>query len=644
MTWDTILTEEQKFVTSYTGSHARLLAGPGTGKTRCLAQRIVYLIQEKGVKAEDILALTFTRKAATELRRRTAKSLGEGEPLPNIATLHSYALSVLLKAKNGNNLPRPLRIADDFEENKIIKEDLKRVLGQQKIREISKKFDDMSSDWSKLGGIDEERITDPKFLSAWRQHRDIFSYVLRSELVYQLNLAFEEGQITPERFSYIMVDEYQDLNACDLSVIKHLSKQGGELYVSGDDDQSIYGFRNADPKGIRFFHQEFDGCKYLVLHECMRSSREILNLANHVADLDLNRIKKNLSSSIISPPEGVKILRFADNDKEAEGVAQICHHLLEKTDLQPKDILILFRSNRYKRFSKPIIDCIKNKGIPISDDPDIMDIFNCPADLPVSEQKEGRIYLSYLKLFQSPIDNLAWRTLFELESNNIGEVTLNSVYDYCQKNDVTFTDTIINISEKGLEVTKNDSSIALAYKNINKILVELANLAILPIEDFITQSLRLIVEHENIRDRIFYVLDSVSNFRDNKTLDTLLRNLAIRDERIEQDSQEDQIRIMTMHQAKGLDALAVIVVAAEQEYLPGYDKGEMRDDARRLLYVSLTRAKYYLFVTHCKVRKGSQGWTGESLGSNTRHLTPFLSGGPIRSEDGAAFIRTFSSW
>jgi DNA helicase-2/ATP-dependent DNA helicase PcrA len=643
MAWDKDLTDEQKIATSYTGSPARLLAGPGTGKTRCLTQRIVYLIQERNIPANEILVLTFTRKAASELRNRTSMILGEGEILPHIATLHSYALSVLIKSKNENNLPKLLRVADDFEEKRIINKDLKRILGYTKSKMVSRKFNDLSSDWSKSGSDDAVRLTDPKFLSAWRQNRDIYSYALRSELVYQLNLCFEESRIIPEKFSHIMVDEYQDLNACDLSVIGYLSKQGAELYVAGDDDQSIYGFRNADPEGIRSFPKEFDGCKELVLTECKRSSHEILRLANHVADLDLKRIKKNSFSGISSPPNGVKILWFDDNKDEAEAIAQICQYLKNNEHLLPKDILILFRSNRNKCFSKPIIESVKKIGIPIADDPDIMDIFNCPADLPACKRSEGRIYLSYLKLFLSPTDNLAWRTLFELEGNNIGEVTLNSVYDYCQDKDVTFFDTIMKINAKEICVTKKDVAIGFAYGKICNKLEKLTDLATLPLEDFIIQSLNVIVQQEEIRNSIFSVLASVCNFSENKSLEALLRNLALRDEKIEQDSQEDQVRIMTMHQAKGLDALAVIVVAAEGEYLPGYDKGEMRDDARRLLYVSLTRAKYYLFVTHCIVRKGSQGWTGESQGSHTRHLTPFLSGGPIRSEDGASFIRTFFS-
>ena len=254
MSWETNLIDEQKRAASHVGTHARLLAGPGTGKTLVLTRRIVYLIEEKGVNPEQILALTFTRAAAFELKQRVAKELGD-DRMPKISTLHSFALRQLLRNSSRiTSLPQPLRIADDWEERHIILEDLKRILNLENIGEAKEFFSQLSADWESL--IEEENLTpDPRFIGAWREHRKIFRYTLRSELVYQLKRSLEQiSDFDLEHpILHLLVDEYQDLNKCDLAVIKAISNRGVEVFVAGDDDQSIYFFRKAHPDGIRIY-------------------------------------------------------------------------------------------------------------------------------------------------------------------------------------------------------------------------------------------------------------------------------------------------------------------------------------------------------------------------------------------------------
>ena len=261
MQWDEGLLPEQKNAASHCGCHARLLAGPGTGKTRTLTHHIAYLVSEKKVPPKNIVALTFTRAAAAELRTRTSDLLKDikGKP-PRVCTLHSFALRQLLRNSDridSISIPRPLRISDDWEERFIIFEDLKDMLNCN-IQSVEKKFNQLSADWQTLN-IDQsgwaDTFPDPVFLGIWRQHRQVFGYTMISELVYQLKRALEQipDFSLESNYSHLLIDEYQDLNRCDLAVVSAIRGKGVELYAAGDDDQSIYGFRYAHPQGIRRF-------------------------------------------------------------------------------------------------------------------------------------------------------------------------------------------------------------------------------------------------------------------------------------------------------------------------------------------------------------------------------------------------------
>lgn len=233
MAWDDDLLPEQKKAAAHMGSHARLLAGPGTGKTLTIARHICFLVSEKNVPAENILAVTFTRAAARELRKRVENELGEGKS-PRISTLHSFALRQLLRnASRITDLPQPLRIADDWEERNIILEDLKTLLNLGHIREAADLLNDLSADWQSLTADEadwERRFPNPQFLGAWREHRGIYGYTLRSELVYQLKKALEQrGDFELEGpLEHLIVDEYQDLNRCDLAVVREISSRNVE--------------------------------------------------------------------------------------------------------------------------------------------------------------------------------------------------------------------------------------------------------------------------------------------------------------------------------------------------------------------------------------------------------------------------------
>jgi hypothetical protein len=311
MPWDEGLSPEQATAASAPGPHTLPLSGPGTGKTRTITNRVAFLEQELSVSSEDILVLTFGRSAARELRQRLTEM---GIPVPMVSTLHAFSLRQLLLNGAAPELPSPILIADDLDERQVIEEDLKTLLDRP-VRVVRKALRDLASDWETLNADTDDWETshpDPRFLGALRQHRMIYGYTLRSELVYRVKRAFQERpdfEIERE-FAHVIVDEYQDINRCELAVVQALADRGASLFVAGDDDQCIYSFRHAFPRGIREFATTYPDADEEELEGCHRCAREILRVARSVAMQDVEAEPKNLRPRDDAPEGTVEVLGF----------------------------------------------------------------------------------------------------------------------------------------------------------------------------------------------------------------------------------------------------------------------------------------------------------------------------------------------
>jgi len=621
MAWDSNLTGEQRIAASYTGSHARLLAGPGTGKTRCLTQRIVYLLSERGISASEILAITFTRAAAFELRNQVAEAIqGSVGRIPRISTLHSFSLRQLLRNAPISDLPHPLRIADDYEEREIIIEELKTLL-QYKVKKVRNLFKDLSADWQTLKADQsgwESQFPDPRFVKIWHEHRNIYGYTLRAELVYQLKKALElnpnfqlEG---PPR--YLLIDEYQDLNPCDLAVIKAIVKRGAELYSAGDDDQSIYGFRKAYPQGIRMFDKYYKPFVDLELKVCRRCDRRILDFAHYVAAQDTQRIPKPLEPAKDAEEGIVKRHGFTTEEEEARGISQICKSLLDSSKYAPKDILILLRSDYRRYFSTPIRRFLEQEQIPVET------LENPAAPL---DELPGREVLCTLRLLENPQDDLAWRVLLQIRPNQIGKETLARIYEIARSQNIRFCH-VLDLVAQGQWQIPRAGILSAELQRIKTCLEGLESKGqSIELTDFIDMVAQEIIDDDNERDAVEGCLNRIATLTDAQDIKELLASLQTSLGTYEQDPGDiGKVRIMTMHQAKGLTSPVVIIAAAEDEYIPAEATGAELDDERRLLYVSLTRARHCLYVTYCNWRSGEQKYTGKTPGNPRRNLTQFL--------------------
>jgi len=638
--WDDGLSEEQRAAAGHRGCHAVLIAGPGTGKTRTLTRRVIKLCQEDGVPPDQILVLTFTRVAAALLRASVAEALGPEAELPRLCTLHSYALSqLILSGESWGSLPVPVRVADDWEERNIVWEDLKQALQKRKISEIEELFEKLSADWETLGVNADEWASlfpDPKFLTAWHEHQRLYGYIVRNELVYQLERVMERehGFVLPQQPGHLCVDEYQDLNACDLQVIRRICSGGAELFAAGDDDQSIYGFRHAFPLGIRRFPTEYSPAERFDLIQCHRCEQLILDLAQFVADLDKNRIEKATRSVRQQSQAEVHLLTFAEQAEEADVLARICRHLVD-TGENPGDILILLRSDRYGAFSECLADALKRHRVPA--------VVKVDSRWP-TDTDPGRVLLSIMRLYLYRGDSLSWRALLQLRRNRIGRRAIGAIHEWTLANSGNFASALQRIKDNPGAVSADDARIAAEVHGIEAILESIPLLPegeeIASFVGWVSKVASLVIQDQDCRQTLTDFFEELARASERASLAEVLRNLALLNEEMEQQRDPNAVNIMTMHKAKGLSAGTVFVVAAEDEYVPGGNEGgPLENDDLRLLYVSMTRAQHRLYMTCCRERRGRQQYTGRTAGRRRRTLSRFLRDAPIHPEPGVQYLR-----
>ncbi len=650
MPWDDDLTDEQREAAAYTDGHGRLLAGPGTGKTLVMTRRVAYLVNEMKVMPATITALTFTRHAAGELKQRVV-GLVDVSPHPRVSTLHSFALRQLLRNTNmvAETLPQPLRIADDFEERHIIEEDLKDLLGRD-LDAVENALHLLSADWETLNAETndwEQTFPDPEFLGAWREHRQIYGYTLRAELVFRLKRALSEHpEFSIEGASaHLLVDEYQDLNRCDLAVIRALADRGATIYAAGDDDQSIYGFRFAHPEGIRRFEDEYRGAVTKPLTECKRCDRQILRIGLFVARQDFRREPKLLRPEAGRPEGEVALLRFDNQEDEAAAVARICRQLIDVESYEPHDILILLRQDRHGAYSSVLREALAAVDVPVSvpEEQDPFGVFR-------GQVRPGRQLLALMRLASDLDDSLAWRTLLELRRNGIGRVAINAVYERARGASLTFAAALEQIASEPGSLARFGRRLAEECARLRALAEELSRavgeawspLDPVAIVEGVRPAADTIVQDEEERELVLRMLSESAELSDPEDLGELLRAVSAGSGDIEQYIDRGRINVLTMHKAKGLTASAVFVVGAEDELIPGRAQGaDEIDDSRRLLYVSLTRARHYLFITYCVSRTDAQLYTGRNSGTEGRTLSGFLREAPLDPTPGARYARDF---
>ena len=640
MGWDEPpLTSQQRTAVSLPLAHSVLLAGPGTGKTWSLVRRIEYLVSELGVSPRQIVAVTFTRAAAAEMRQRITARLGdEGERI-RVSTLHSFALSELLRHEV-RAVPHPVRIVGNWEERHVIVEELARLLHRQ-VREICNgksdgALDRLADDWDTLSADNEgwaEGYPDAEFLMAFERLRTVYGFSLRQELVYRFLCECREnpGFLTEATIAAVLADEYQDLNMCDQLAIEHLVRcTDSVLFAAGDDDQSIYSFRHAHPTGIRSFASTYEGASPVMLTECHRCAPEIVNLANWLISADSKRYPKNLESAT-EWTGSVELLRARNPEDEAARVASIVSDEIS-SGTRPEDILILLKGDKNGTNSNRIDEQLAGLGISAYR----------PRLVASQDEPDAQRLLEYLLLSSGLaaevpfVDDLAVRSILELEPE-IGMTRLRAVVEHCFTSGQRFTVGVEHLRENPSEY--NSTNIQVVAEAVDRIIERARGLqppdGVEVCDWFGSVCSALGLESANrskLEELLNGVLGEIELEQGERKSVNIVERLAAGLMNLEDTVSatiEGQVTITTMHGAKGLGAEVAIVLQCEDEYLPGgpdTTEGE-EAEARRLLYVSITRAKRRLIIGACLRRPGAHRWSG-TVRTEQRSLTRFLSGAP----------------
>lgn len=613
--WDDDLNKEQKEACSVPVGHRCVLAGPGTGKTRVITHRVAWLGQEAGVRAREIVVLTFTRAAASELRQRLVTDFGEDFGETRVSTLHAFALRQLIRNGVEPGTDIPLVIADDYDEREVIWPDLRDRLEWDNVDQVKDALAEIAADYATLAAEKSDwaqRHRHTRVITALDEHKRVFQYMLRNELVFRFYRAMVTiPSFQVEHFEHLLVDEYQDLTPLETHVIHLLVDRGAVLYAAGDDDQAIYGWRGATPEAIRGFESDYGANSYKRLQVCQRCDSDVVGFSQAVIVQDLARTSKDLAPRTGAERGRVWCRSFKDQTGEAEGVAETCAVLRDEERIKPGEILVLVRGRRY---AGPIMNEIA-KRMPVASPQNPYGQF---------EEGDGRVILLYLRLLQKEDDNLAWRELIRLQGG-FGEQPLIALREDARLQGKTFTALLRDVVARGDRTGLPRAKALAAY--VVDVLERLAGIREAE-TGVIASDLDVLAAAIPVTDASLVALlnEAADELAGEARTPVRLRDLSQivagqRPEIDEETAKETGVRVMTMHNAKGLTADAVILAAAEHEVLhPRIDP--LQDPEQiRLIYVSVTRARHHVAVTFASQRTGPQA---HPAGTGKRRLSDVL--------------------
>lgn len=589
-----------------------ILAGAGSGKTRCLTYRVAYLIA-RGVPAHKILAVTFTNKAANEMRERILKLVGPGAQTCWIGTFHAVCARILRQDGEAINLPRDFVVFDDSDQLTLVREamtelsiDTETYKPRGVLSEISHAKEELlgPAEYAALAqGANEKtiaRIYPVYQRKLWQNHAVDFDDLIL-DTVQLLQSHPEVRDYYQSRFQHLLVDEYQDINRVQYELVKLLAAGHRNLCVVGDDDQSVYGWRGADVRFILAFEQDYPEAKVLKLEQNYRSTQTILDAAYHVVRHNRGRREKRLWTE---NPEGEPLICYAAEDEmeEARFVAQAVEEVVDGVRVRYGDFACLYRTNAQSRVLE---DVFRRRRIP----------YRLVGSLRFYDRKEVRDLIAYLRLVQNPADSLSLKRVINAPSRSIGEKSMERLETFAGANDVSLFEAMRRAAKvEGLTARARAAVLEFVrvvdfvagYKtslNVTGLLQELIDktgyLRALK-EENSTESL---ARAENVEELVTVTREFDEQVGGDLT--QFLEQMALISDQDTMKASLDSVVLMTLHAAKGLEFPIVFLCGMEEDVFPHFrsrdNDGEMQEE-RRLCYVGITRARQKLFLTYARRR------------------------------------------
>ncbi len=588
--FEKLLNQEQLKACFHEEGPAFVLSGAGTGKTRVLTYRICYLL-EKGIPPERILALTFTNKAADEMKERIRDILGEKARKIWMGTFHSIGLRILREKGKYIGLPENFVVYDREDSKKVLKD----ILPEGENASVW--MDKISKIRHEILYPDEfEKEIVKRYIDNLRKNRALDFDDLLLLLLELFKKKKEVREYYQDKFLHILVDEYQDTSYTQYKILKILAKKHRNLFVVGDEDQSIYAFRGARVENVMDILKDFPDIRIYRLEKNYRSNNVILRAANHVIKNNKSRIGKNLWTDKRGSDK-IKIVECENEREEAEKVYEILKNY------NPSDVLILYRTNAQ---SRPLEEVFNLKGVP----------YQIVGALRFFERREIKDFVSYLKFLVNPYDYVSFERLIQAPRRGIGEVYLKRLRDIAERKEISILEAMQDEEFLGGLNKGVRTEMEKLYDMFTFLRANMMNLTCLQIAehifentDFVKHIKKISTDNFNFEVRYQNVMELFSSMKEfverEETPDifSYLQNIQVR---IDEDNiKKDFVLLMTIHNAKGLESRIVIITGLEEGLFPHYLSFESEkeiEEERRLFYVAITRAKDRVYLLYSRER------------------------------------------
>jgi len=595
------LNEEQSAAVKQVDGPILILAGAGSGKTTTITSRLAYLIDIVGIPPSQTLTLTFTNKAAKEMRERALSMINPTSYPPLLCTFHKFGLLFLkfnihLLGRKNNFV-----VIDTDDKKRIIKKINSELPLPLMASEISRYKNSLIT--PKEAYAQAELKNYQQIAKVYEEYEE---YLLENNLVDfddLLSLTFklldehkELAQQTSQKYRYIMIDEYQDTNELQLRLLQKLCHTHQNICVVGDDDQSIYGWRGAHIRNILEFDQDFSGVATIKLENNYRSTKQILDVANSLIEHNRNRHGKKL---IATKGEGKEVLTLSseDENEEAKKIATHIKALIEK-GVSPNEIAVLYRINA---LSRSLEEGLNRAGV----------TYKLVGGLRFYDRAEIKDLISYLRVITNVHDDFSLKRIINKPKRGLGKASIDKLELAAMQEELSIFDFIKKHTQTELEAIvrkKNAATLKRFVADLEEI-IQISKDATYNFVDMLEERFKLKSIYENMPDayeRISNIDEFYGLFRDfivenpQMTLDEFLNELTLQSE---QDQVEgESIYIMSIHAAKGLEFAHLFTIGMEEGFLPLVGEGSDIEEERRLGYVAITRAKESLTLSHVKSR------------------------------------------
>ena len=626
------LNPRQREAVEYAEGPLLILAGPGSGKTRVIAHRIAYLVKEKGVRPRRIIAVTFTNKAAREMRDRVLALVGEetGHDI-TLGTFHSVCARILRIDGEHIGVPRGFTIYDDSDQISAVKRalddlglDPKRVAARAVLSAISRAKSELQGPRQFAAIVADyfQEVTSRVYL----RYQDILEENQALDfddiLVKTVNLFQEREDIVEkyaDRYQYVHIDEFQDTNISQYVLGKQLASRHRNICVVGDPDQSIYSWRSADIRNILNFEHDFPDARVVILDQNYRSTQTILDSAHSVIALNKQRKEKNLWTE--NGPGGPVVVHEAyDHEDEAAFVAEEIKRLNREEKLPHHSVAVMYRTNAQ---SRPLEEALVRRSIP----------YRLVGGTRFYERREVKDLLAYLRLIQNPFDSVAMMRIINVPTRGIGNRTLDELNRWSRERSVPPYTSLQLVADAEADspegitsahpFQKRTAGALLRFLGLLNELISLAKTASLSelvdaLIDRIDYKPYILADPdgeerwENVQELRAVVIE-YDQLKPDQALPSFLEDVALITDVDEYDDKADSVTLITLHAAKGLEFPVVMIVGLEEGLLPhmrSLESGspEQLEEERRLCYVGMTRAKQHLYL----IRAFRRAFTGHN--------------------------------